>query len=196
MLRRGRGQLREDAETAGGFAEDGDVQRVAAEEEDVVANPTKSELLIHQAVIAGRTGGEITIVVGIGFFVGEGGVGEKAERAQAIVAGHDDDAVLDEGRGIVVITFAGDERAAVDPEHDRARTGEYGGVWRVDIEEEAMRGDGGQSKGWRGVGAVVGEFGGCERGKPRGVRNGRLPSKVSDWRCSVGNAQKFANTRG
>jgi hypothetical protein len=72
-------------------------------------------LLVHEAIIAGGIGIDITVMIRIGVFRGEGRMREKPESAETVIDGDDDDAVLDERSGIVVIAFAGDESAAVDP---------------------------------------------------------------------------------
>ena len=56
------------------MAEDGDVERIAAKEDDVVADPSDGKLLIHQAVVAGKPGSENAVAIGIGFLGGEGGM--------------------------------------------------------------------------------------------------------------------------
>ena len=101
-------ELREDAETARRFAENGDVQGIATEEEDVVADPAEGGLLVHQAVVAGEAGGANAVVIGIGFLGGESGMSQEAKSAEPVVNGDDDDTVLDHRSRVVIVAFAGD----------------------------------------------------------------------------------------
>ena len=78
-LRGWRGQIGRGAEPAGQLAADRHPVRVSTEMLDVVADPFECELLVHQPVIAGDS-----IAV-------QGRVGQPAERAEAIIDGHDDD---------------------------------------------------------------------------------------------------------
>ena len=52
------------------------------------------------------------------------GCAREAERAEPIVDRDDDDvALIDQPCRVVVVALAGDQRAAVDPHHDRAQAG-------------------------------------------------------------------------
>ena len=107
----GRGHLFADGEGAGAFAEDGDVAGIAAELRDVALDPFERGGLIHQAVVAGGV---------VAVFLGEFGVREEAEDAEAIVHRNDDDAFFGEVRAVLARFggCAGGEAAAVDPDHD------------------------------------------------------------------------------
>src|SRR5579863_1178508 len=75
---------------------------------DIVANPFECELLVHEPVIAGDSGAV------------QGRIGEPAERAEAIIDGHDDDLVgTDENAGVEARAGAVNERAAMDEDPNR-----------------------------------------------------------------------------
>ncbi len=109
---RGHGQEVDHA-GACGLARDGDAVRVAAEVRDVVAHPAQDGDAVEQSVVSRgpvcRLGAQL-------------GGGQKAEGAQAVVEGDDDEAVT--GQVLAVVagvrpgTFA--ESAPVDPDEDRA----------------------------------------------------------------------------
>src|SRR5580704_7607536 len=121
---------------------------------------------------------------------------EKAESAEAVIDGHDDDAVLDESRGIVVVAFAGDESASVDPNHHRARTLEIGGTGSEDIQEEAILGDGRSPERRGRLRAVVGKVCGLQRLEPGSMGNWRTPAQIAYGRRGVRNTEEFADARG
>ena len=188
--------MRKDAKTTGGFAEDGHVERIPAEKEDVIADPAEGELLVHETVIPGGIGIEIVVPIRIRLFRGKSGMGEKPESAKTVIDGDDDDAVLYQRGRIVVIAFANDEGASVDPNHHRAEPRLTVGVWSEDVEEEAILGDGLDSE-WRGrLGAVVAELRGFKRCEPRSVPHGWTPAQITHRRSGVRNAEEFAHAIG
>src|SRR5262249_29640470 len=120
--------MRVDGESAGRFAEDGDVVRIASERGDVVLDPLQREILIEVAVVAGGM---------LWRFGGQFRYGEQTEDAQAIVEGNQDQAVASEGVTIVASlrACADGERAAVDPDHYR----QFAGAFRSpDVESKAI----------------------------------------------------------
>lgn len=166
---RGRGELREDAQSAGGLAEDGHIKWIAAEEHDVVAHPAQRQLLIHQPVITGRVGIDITVAIRIGVFRGERGMREKPESAEPVIDRDDDHSVLHHRRRIVVIAFPRDQSSSVDPHHhwpqaEIARTG------REHIQEQAVLGRGFNSKRRLRLRAVVRELRCVQSLEPGSVR--------------------------
>ena len=156
-------------------------------------------MLIHQPIIAGETAGKIAAAVGISFFRGEGRVRQKAQNPQPIVDGDDDDAVLHERRGIVVVALSIDQRSSVDPHHHGAQLAYAATGIRLrseHVEEQAIFGGGGNAKGRGRLRAVIGELGGIERLEPRCVRHRRAPAQIADGRGGVGNAEEFADSGG
>ncbi len=119
-----------DARRARGIAVDGHPFRIAAEARNVLLHPFEGCGLIHQSVV---TGG-----VAVGLF-GEFGMREKAERTEAIVDGHDDDALLREGLAVGRGRCAGAAgvSAGVNPEQHGPF---FGGRLRggPDVEVEAV----------------------------------------------------------
>ncbi len=107
-LARGRHHVRADADPARRLADDRDVVGIATELGDVVADPLECHALVHEAVVPGRSVG----------------VREEAERAEAVVHGHDDHAVI-MGEDIALGPVLGlqalteDESAPMDPDHHR-----------------------------------------------------------------------------
>ena len=186
-----RGELREDAEAPRRFAEDGHVPRIAAEEPNVVADPAESELLVHEAVVTGGIGIAIAVAIRICVCPGKGGMGEKAESTETVIDGHDDDPVLNQGGGIVVVAFTKDEGAAMDPNHHRARAEEIVGVRSENIQEEAILRNGRDTerRGW--LRAVVSKLRGLERREPWSVRNRRAPAQIAHRRRGVRNAEEL-----
>ena len=174
-----------DAHTAGGFAEDGDVVGVAAEAGDVVAHPAQGGDLVAHTVVA---------AVGV-VAVGQGGVVEEAERAEAVVDGDDDD-IAAAGEVLAVVdrggAGAGGEAAAVDPDHHGALCVVKAGG--PDVEREAVFGDGlfpgaeqfeAVDEGLHGAGA---ELVGFAHAAP-GLRfAGGAPAEVALGRGGVGDA--------
>ena len=90
--------------------------RVAAEAGDVALHPAQGGLLVHQAV-----------VTRLAVRVGQRRVRQEAERTEPVVDGDHGYAVCHQPGGIVVIAFAGHQRAAVDPHHDRVAHQPAGG---------------------------------------------------------------------
>ena len=107
--RAGRDQVREHRHATGRLPGDRDVARIASELCDVAPYPAQRRLLVHQAVVAGRTAGPRR----------ERRVGEEAERAQPVVDRDDDDAGRRELRSVVVAAGILGEAAAVDPDQHR-----------------------------------------------------------------------------
>ena len=193
---RGRDELRKDAEAARGFAEDGHIRWIAAEEDDVVANPAKSQLLVHEAVIAGGISIGVAVAIGVGGFRGESGMREKAQRTEAVVDGDDDDAVLHHGRGIVIIALAGDQSTAMDPHHHRAELAVIAVIRSEHVEEEAVLRGGGDAEGRGRLRAVVGELRGVERLEPGCMVYRGAPAPIAHGRGGVRNAEKFTDACG
>jgi hypothetical protein len=195
-LRGRRDELREDAEAPRRFAEDGHVQRIASEKPDVIANPAESELLIHEAIITSGIGIAVAVSIRIRLFPGKSGMSEKAESAETVINGHDDDPVLDKRGGIVVVAFTSDEGAAMDPNHHRARVEELVGVGSENIEKETILSDGrdAERRGW--LRAVVGKLRSLQRREPRSMRNRRTPAQIAHRRRGIRNAQEFADASG
>ena len=71
------------------------------------------------------------------------GMGEKAERVEAVVERHDHDAAGGEARPVVarLRTRADGEAAAVNPDHDREPFGTLRFGLRPDVEGEAVLGE-------------------------------------------------------
>ena len=102
------GHQRRDAAGSRGLAEDGDPAGIAAEGDDVVLHPAERGDLIQEPAV-GRCSAEVPEALG----------------AQAVVEGHDDDAVTGQ-RGAVEEGIAGpavDVASAVDPHHHRQAGG-------------------------------------------------------------------------
>ena len=112
--------------TAGGFAEDRHVARIAAVVADVLTHPFERQNLIADAV-----GGRAVIVVAM---VGEV---EKAGESQPVVDGHDNHVSLGgERRAVVVVARPGAERATMDPEEHRPPA--VVATRCVDVQEQAV----------------------------------------------------------
>lgn len=125
--RQRRGEQRGHAARAGGFAEDGDIARVAAEGRGIVAHPAQGGDLVVQAQIRHE-------------FVTERGQVEEAQRTQPVVDS-DHDHIAGLGQPFAVVDGLGcgaqAERAAVQPHHDRAEfVARIGGG--PDIEPQAV----------------------------------------------------------
>ena len=104
-------------------------------------------MLIHQAVIAGETGREVAVVIRIGFFRGKSGMGQKAQGAEPVINGYDDDAVLDHHGRIVIVALAGNQRPTVDPDHHRAQREKFARAGSKHVEEQAIFGDAQDAEG-------------------------------------------------
>src|SRR5580698_11597511 len=109
---RGRhGEERVHFSAAAGLAEDGDVAGVAAEAADVVAHPLERENDVHHADVAG-----------VSKFFAELREIEMADGAEAMIERDEDDvAGAREAFAVVggmLLSIAGDESAAVKPDHD------------------------------------------------------------------------------
>ena len=121
---------------------------------------------------------------------------EEAKSAEPVVNGDDDDPVSDHGSRVVIVAFAVDQCAAVDPDHDRAQGEEVAGARSENIQEEAIFSEGRPAEGRRGLRAVVGELGGVENREPGGVRDRRTPAQIADGRGGVRDAEKLVDARG
>ena len=108
--RKRRGDQHAGVDGAGGFAEEGDVGRVAAELRDIAAHPLQGRELIEEAVVAGAV---------VRRLAGELGMREESHHSETVVDSDQDDAVRSQ-RGSVVgglRAAAGGVAAAVEPHH-------------------------------------------------------------------------------
>ncbi len=142
---------------------------------DVGLDPLQRGLLVHQAVVA-RCAAALA---------GERRMRQEAEGAEAIVDRHDHHALSDERPGVVVIALAGEQRAAVDPHHDRVRADDFR---RVDVEVETVFRAAGDAERARRLGAMRRERARIARHIPGGRRLRRLPAQRSHRRRCVGDA--------
>ena len=154
--------------------------RVAAEAGDVALYPAQGGLLVLQAVVT-------RLALG----VGQGRVRQEPERTEPVVDGHHGYAVLNQLGGVVIIAFAGYQRAAVDPHHDRVARTRLVTAWREDVQEEAVLRRAGLAEGRRRLRAVRRELGRLAHARPAGGGLRRLPPQRADrWR-GVRKAEKF-----
>ena len=117
-----------DAHGAGALTHDGDLFRIAAESGDILPNPPdRTELVIKTVVAAGA---------GLLLQLGQAG---EAQRPQAIVEGHGDDAAFRPDRLIEVffVAAAAGEAAAVDVDQNGQVVAGLGAVRGEDIQEQA-----------------------------------------------------------
>jgi hypothetical protein len=121
--RGGHGEQHADRDRAGGFAHHGDLARIAAERGDVVPHPAQRRDLIEQQAVARVMAGREVAEV------------EQARQAEPVVDRDGDDALLGERHAVIQRrrARAHDERAAVDPHHDRVRAG-AGGREHVEVQ--------------------------------------------------------------
>ncbi|MNS74777.1 hypothetical protein D3C72_1082610 [compost metagenome] len=157
----------------------------------MVAHPFQRCDLIQQGLVAqGLVGGG---------FRRQGRVGEEAELAQAIVDADQHHPVAGEGRAVIEGQGARPHavRSAVQPDHDRRRSGRLGG--RPDIQRQAVfagrfrRAADGDDVGHIGGAGLRG--GRTERRRfahavPGRKRQRRLPAQVADRGGGVGHAAK------
>ena len=152
---------------------------------DVALHPAQRGLLVHQPVVAGRPARP----------AGQRAVGQEAERAEPVVDGDHDHAVLDQGGRVVVVALAGHQGATVDPHHDRPVA--PGGARRgVDVQVQAVLGGAGHAEGRGRLRAVRREAGRGAHARPPRGRLRRLPAQVPDRRRRVRDAEELAGPRG
>ena len=121
-------------------------------------------------------------------------MGEKAQRIEPMVEGHDEDAARGEMRAVIARLGAGadDKPAAVNPDHRRQPRAIVRGGRRPDVEIEAILGDAG------GARVDVVEHDALQRiwpegadgahARPRRNRLGRPPAQARNRRRGIGNA--------
>jgi hypothetical protein len=123
----GRAEQRADAHRAGRLAEDRDVLGIAAEVRDVLVHPVERGGLVAQHQVRVR-------VLAAGDEIAQR---ERAQRAQAVVQGHDDGvAARRQARAVVErrAARADQERAAVDEDQHRAASAVRGRGPHVQVE--------------------------------------------------------------
>lgn len=108
--RHGRSQETVHRDTARGEPENSDVVRIASKCGDVALDPLQGRDLVHVRVIC------------LGFartLAAQGGEGEEPEASQAVIGGHQDNAVFGEldPRGVGRRTRSSHEPASIDPDH-------------------------------------------------------------------------------
>ena len=129
-----------DAHPTRRLAEEGDVVRVATEDVDVLAHPVERGHLVGKTPVPGS--GPLLAVEPLLPVLLECGMGEEAECTEAVVDRDEHHIAVACEHPAAVETSrprAGEERAAVDPDHHRTALGVGGGG--PDVEAEAILGD-------------------------------------------------------
>ena len=170
------------AHAPGAFAEHGHPPGIAAKGLDVSLDPFQGRDLVHQSVISqglALPGGPC-----------QGGMGEIAQGAEAVIDAHQDHPVLGEVCPVIDPARPRAVAAAVDPDHDRRALGAVGGV---DIELETVLAH--RAIGAAAVGAAVGvhglDAGGADLDRvpltgPGGRLGGRRPTQGPNRRRGEG----------
>ena len=96
----------------------------------------------------------------------------------------------------LVVAFAKDEGAAMDPNHYRARMEEIVGIGSENIEKETILGEGRDAERRGRLRTVVGKLRSLQRREPRSVGNRRTPAQIADRGRGVRNAQEFTDASG
>src|SRR5207245_1399170 len=127
--RAGRDEMSQDRKCAGGLARDRDVLGVAAKTGNVALDPSQGRLLVHLAVVAGRTAGGCS----------KRRVREPAEGAQTVVDGDYHYTVLGQLHAVEASSVTLRPAPAVDPD-DHWSTVPVFAVQRcgVDVEEQTV----------------------------------------------------------
>ena len=169
---------------------DGDVVRIAAERGDVVARPLQRRDHVEQAVVAERRVRRRAR--------GQQRMREQAERPEAVVDRHHDDAAARQLRAVVARLRAGVllEGAAMEPHQHRHRAAGRRLRGRPDVEEQAVLG----LRVARVVDGVLrrrrAERDRLAHAGPRLRRLRRLPAQVADGRRCVRDAAEHVHVAG